>query len=82
MKFFHRIANSYRRKNSIGQLDVDGETITNTTEINTKIVDFYSNLFTEVRVRRPMLDNLPFSNIDSVKADGLEKAFKIGRAHV
>ncbi len=74
-KFFHRIANSHRRKNSIGQLNVDGETITDTTEINTKIVDFYSNLFTEVRVRRPMLDNLPFSNIDSVEADRLEKSF-------
>ncbi len=74
-KFFHRIANSHRRKNSIGQLEVDGETIIDTTEINTKIVNFYNNLFTEVRVRRPTLDNLPFSNIDSEEAEGLEKAF-------
>ncbi len=54
-KYFHRIANSHSRKNSIGSIIVDGETITDPAEINVKIVDFYSTLFTENGTRRPTL---------------------------
>uniref|UniRef100_A0A2N9J9F5 Reverse transcriptase domain-containing protein n=1 Tax=Fagus sylvatica TaxID=28930 RepID=A0A2N9J9F5_FAGSY len=74
-KFFHRIANSHRRKNAIGQLEVEGVTVTDTGEIKDRLVDFYKNLFTEIRVRRPTLDNLPFSSIDSEEAAGLEADF-------
>uniref|UniRef100_A0A2N9IC54 Reverse transcriptase domain-containing protein n=1 Tax=Fagus sylvatica TaxID=28930 RepID=A0A2N9IC54_FAGSY len=74
-KFFHRIANSHQRKNAIGQLEVDGVIVTDTEEIKDRLVDFYKNLFTEIRVRRPTLDNLPFSSIDNEEAAGLEVAF-------
>ena len=74
-QFFHRIANSYRKKIAIGQLEVDGVTVTDADEIQARIVEFYNNLFTESRVRKPTLDNLPFSAIDGVVVECLEKAF-------
>ena len=74
-KFFQRIANSYRRKNTIRQLAVDGEIITDPEEINTRIVDFYKNLFSEIGDRRPTLDGLTLSAIDREEADFLDKVF-------
>ena len=74
-KYFHRIANSHRRKNSIGSIIVDGETITDPAEINGKIVDFYSTLFTESGPRRPTLDDLTVSTIDESDVVCLDRAF-------
>ena len=74
-KYFHRIANSHRRKNFIGSIIVDGETITDPAEINGKIVDFYSTLFTESGPRRPTIDDLTVSTIDESDVVCLDRAF-------
>ena len=52
-KYFHRIANSHRRKNSIGNIIVDGENITDPAKINVRIVNFYRNLFTKMEFGDP-----------------------------
>ena len=74
-KYFHRIANSHRRKNSIGSIIVDGATIIDLAEINVKIVNFYITLFTESGTRRPTLDDLAVPTIDEVDVVCLDKDF-------
>jgi hypothetical protein len=74
-KYFHQIANSHRRKNSIGQLAVNGEVFTDPSEISSRIVEFYKTLFTDVGVRRPTLDNLPCIQLDSNDAGSLDRVF-------
>ena len=44
-KFFHRLANSHRRNNTIGQLLVDEEEINNQDTIKEKIVEFFFFFF-------------------------------------
>jgi hypothetical protein len=46
-KFFHKVANSNRRKNSIDSLLIDGTLSTNRVEISEHIVQFYKKLYTE-----------------------------------
>ena len=73
-KFFHRCAKTPRRKNAIGQLAIDGAVFIDPEEINTRIVDFYENLFSEIGVRWHTLDDLP-SAIERTEADYLHSAF-------
>jgi hypothetical protein len=46
-KFFHRVANSNRRNNSIDSLNVNGPLTYNHKEIKEHIVQFYSRLFSD-----------------------------------
>jgi hypothetical protein len=46
-KYFHKIANSHRRHNSIRQLSINGEISTDQRAIKEQIVDFYQHLFSE-----------------------------------
>jgi hypothetical protein len=74
-KYFHRIANPHRRKNSIGQLAINGEVFTDPTKISSRIVEFYKTLFTDVGVRQPTFDNLPCAQLDSNDAGSLDRIF-------
>ena len=74
-RFFHRIANSHRRYNTIERIAVNGEVFTNPAKVNQKIVEFYQNLFSEPGGQRPLLDNLPFSGIDEADMAGLDSPF-------
>jgi hypothetical protein len=71
-RFFHRTTNSHRRHNTIEHLDVDGEVVTDSAKINQKIVEFYQNHFSEPRIRRPLVNDLPFSFIGSEDAASLD----------
>jgi hypothetical protein len=46
-KFFHTIANSNKRRNSIDYLLIDGTMSTNWSKISEHIVQFYQRRFTE-----------------------------------
>ena len=74
-RFFHRIANSHRRHNTIERIAVNGEVFTDPADINLKIVEFYQNLFSETGGQRPLLDNLPFSGIDEADRANLDSQF-------
>ena len=54
--FFHRIANSNRNVNTIGQLIINGIASTDEDEIREHIAQFYEQLYTEDGRRRPFLD--------------------------
>jgi hypothetical protein len=59
-KFFHRLANSHRRHNSIDTLVVDGHLTDDTTVIQNHIVEFYKKLYSEQYQWRPRADDLSF----------------------
>jgi hypothetical protein len=74
-KFFHRLANSNRRYNSISTLSINGELSTDPDAISDHITLFYNRLFTEEESQRPLLDGLDFSMISDEDAAWLERSF-------
>ena len=75
MKFFHRLANSHCRNNTIGRLVVDGEEINNQDTIKEKIVEFYKALYSESSICRPLLDGMEFSILEEEMSCKLERCF-------
>jgi hypothetical protein len=67
--FFHRIANSNRRSNSISSLMINGEMSPDKEAISTSITQFYQDLYFEGVSRRPLLDGLEFSMISNEDSD-------------
>jgi len=74
-KFFHSIANSNRRHNSMDSLLI-GNTPSNQTEIGEHVVKFYQKLFFELCRWRPMVNDISFDSILESEASLLERAFK------
>ena len=74
-KFFHRLANSNRRRNSISTLLINGELSSEPEAIADCITQFYQKLFSDMDCRRPFLDGLDFSMLSDEAATGLERPF-------
>jgi len=74
-KFFHSIANSNRRYNSMDSLLI-GDIPSNQTEIGEHVVKFYQKLFSESCRWRPMVDGISFDSISESEASCLERAFE------
>ena len=75
-KFFHRIANSHRRFNTINNLVVEGELTSNPSSIAACISLFYKQLYTENEGQRPLLDEVEFSRISGEDAAQLDRPFE------
>ena len=75
-KFFHRIANSHRRYNSISSLMINGEMSTDKEAISTSITQFYQDLYQEGVFRRPMLDGLEYFMISNEDLVWLGRPFE------
>jgi hypothetical protein len=75
-KFFHSIANSNRRYNSIDSLLIGDTLSSNKTEIGEHVVEFYQKLFHEPSRWRPMVDGISFDSISDFDASWLERAFE------
>jgi hypothetical protein len=75
-KYFHTVANSHRRHNSIRQLSINGVLSTDQDAIRAEISGFYQHLYIEDITCRPFLDGLPFSSISSEEASWLERPFE------
>lgn len=73
--FFHRVANSNRRDNSIESLSVNGSISSDQPAIRDRIVQLYDNLFSEQFRWYPKLDDLDFNSIDVEEAAWLERPF-------
>jgi hypothetical protein len=76
IKFFHSIANSNRRYNSIDSLLIGDALSSNKTEIGDHVVGFYQKLFHEPSRWRPRVDGISFDSISDVDASWLERAFE------
>lgn len=70
MKFFHRLANSYRCNHTIGRLVVDGEEVTNQVIINAKIWNFI-----RVELDVKLLDGLDLSALEGEASGWLKRCF-------
>ncbi len=75
-KFLHQIANSHRKANTIGQLDIDGETTSDQDIIREHISQFYEWLYTESSFQCPVLDGLPFDTLSIEDAAWIERPFE------
>ena len=73
--FFHQVANSNRRINSIDRLPIDRSLTTDQTAIGEGLVNFYSNFFSDEALRCPLLDDLPFSSITEEDGLALDRQF-------
>ena len=67
-KYFHSVAKSHRRNNSIRQISIDGELTPNQDAIKAHICTFYWNLYFEEFECRPLLDGLAFNSIQGEEA--------------
>ena len=74
-KFFHHIANSHRRFNSIDRLMVDGDLSSDLEAIASAISHFYRQLYTENVAHRPLLDDVEFSCISEEDTLWLDRPF-------
>ena len=75
-KFFHRIANSHKRVNSIDRLMVDGVLSLDPAAIADCISQFYRRLYSEDMAHRPVLDDVDFSSISVEDASWLDRPFE------
>jgi hypothetical protein len=74
-KYFHSMANSRRRYNTIDSLMIDGTLSNNQVEISDHIVKFYQKLFSEQCRWRIRVDDLEFDQILEHEAGWLEREF-------
>ena len=74
-KFFHKMANSNRRRNRVQVIEVDGVSYEDEAEIREQMVSFYTNLYQESEVWRPNVDGLPFATIGEEDYRLLERNF-------
>jgi hypothetical protein len=74
--FFHHLANSNRRRNYLGSLEVDGSFFEDKENIKTQVVQFYHSLYQESEPWRPEADGIAFDSIDPSDREMLERPFE------
>ncbi len=75
-RFFHRVADSHRRNNSIMNLRVNGVLTNDKEAIKGCITQFHQQLFSEPNDYRPHLDGLAFSRISKDNSTWLDRPFE------
>ena len=75
-RFFHRIANSNKRNNSIESHMINGSFSFDQGMIAYCITQFFMNLYFKQQVNRPFLTVLEFPMISGDNADQLERPFE------
>ena len=74
-RFFHRLVNSHRRASHIRSSEVDGVLYEDGPTIQSQVVQFYQNLYTEIDMWRPIVDGLDFACIGEDERLALEREF-------
>ena len=74
-RFFHRLANSYRKANHIRSIEVDGVFYKDGSSVQAQVVQFYQNLYTETDMWRPTVDGLDFACIGEDERMSLKREF-------
>ena len=69
------MANSNRRRNYLGSLEVDGSLFEDKEEIKAQVEQFYHSLYQKSESLHPEADGLDFDSIDPNDRDLLEKPF-------
>jgi hypothetical protein len=76
-KFFHLMANSNKRFNTIDSLIIDRSLSSNPEAISEHAVNFYESLFAQSLSWRPRLDDLEFDSLPAGEASSLEALFLV-----
>jgi hypothetical protein len=74
-KFFHLMANSNKRYNTIDSLNINGVLSSNQVAIREHAVNFFESMFAESMAWRPKLDDLEFESLSEGEAASLEAPF-------
>uniref|UniRef100_A0A2N9GYT9 DC1 domain-containing protein n=1 Tax=Fagus sylvatica TaxID=28930 RepID=A0A2N9GYT9_FAGSY len=74
-KFFHKMANSHRRRNQIKSIEVDGSRFDEESSIRHQVVQFYKSLYQETEEWLPDVDGLSFASIGAEAKSRLERRF-------
>ncbi|XP_048491257.1 uncharacterized protein LOC125492645 [Beta vulgaris subsp. vulgaris] len=74
-KFFHDVASNKRRKNTIGSIDTDGETMNDPSRIKSEAVNFFKNIFRDNFASRPVFEDLQFNQLSHEQATSLTQPF-------
>lgn len=75
-KFFQRIANAHKRTNHIDKLVVEGDELTEATDIKREVVLFYKKLYCETENWRPAYNMYPCPVINREEQQDLQKPFE------
>ncbi|XP_050280616.1 uncharacterized protein LOC126721610 [Quercus robur] len=75
-RFFHRLANSHRRTNTMRGVEVEGILYEDESAIQDQVVGFYKALYQETESWRPTIDGLEFANLDETDQIALEREFE------
>ena len=74
-RFFHRLANSHRRTNTMRGVEVNGIMYEAESDIQDQVVGFYKSLYQEPEDWRPTVDGFDFASLDEVDRLFLEREF-------
>uniref|UniRef100_A0A2N9EQD7 Reverse transcriptase domain-containing protein n=1 Tax=Fagus sylvatica TaxID=28930 RepID=A0A2N9EQD7_FAGSY len=72
-----RTANSNRRRNYIGELEVDGIRYEDKEEVKAQALQFYQSLYQENEPWRPLADGITFDTIGVGDRDMLDRPFEL-----
>lgn len=75
--FFHRTANSNRRRNYIGELEVDSIRYEDKEDVKAQVLQFYHSLYQENESWRPLADGITFDSIGIEDRDMLDRPFEL-----
>ena len=73
--FFHKMANSHKRRNYLSKIKINGTWLTEEQEINGRVVGAFKDLLTDPRGWHPFMEGLDFNKIDVEEAARLEEVF-------
>ena len=79
--FFHRMANSHKRRNTIDRIWIGGEWLEGEGEVRTSIANAFKGLLFDPGVWRASPEGLDFSRLDALAASKLEKPFTEEEVH-
>ena len=74
-RFFHGLANSHRRANTMRGVEVDDIMYEAESDIQDQVVGFYKSLYQEPEDLRPTVDGLDFASLDEADRLSLEREF-------
>ena len=73
--FFHKMANSHRRRNYLSKIKIDGTWLTEEQEIKEGVVGAFKDLLTDPGGWNPSMEGLDFNRIGDEEAARLEEVF-------
>ena len=79
--FFHKMANSHRKRNNIERIRIGGDWLNGTEEVRTCIVNAFKVLLFYLRDWRASLEGLNFFRLNGTEATRLEVPFTEEEVH-